>query len=291
MTLSTLPLFALCAAPALALACAADEASPSPTVQATAEAAAPAAEPSQQAQQAFDQAHGLWNELLKARVKGDSFDYGAVKKDPAKLNAYLRQLQAVTPAELKGWKKEERFAFWINVYNAYTIKKVVDNYPLDSIRDLSGAFGLKSVFDNEFIAMQAHHPDGKNDKLSLNDVEHEILRVRFKDARLHAAINCASFSCPPLRGEAFVASKLDKQLEEQMRAFVVDKKRNRFNRDKGRAEISEIFKWFKEDFERDAESIRGYLIRFAPEADAEFLRTAKLKYIDYDWDLNDVKSR
>ncbi|MEM7306815.1 MAG: DUF547 domain-containing protein [Planctomycetota bacterium] len=237
----------------------------------------------------FDQSHRLWNEVLQEHVKDDRFDYAALKKDRGKLDDYIKQLQTVKPDDLKDWSKNERYAFWINVYNAHTILKVIDNYPVDSIKDLSGAFGLKSVFDNEFIKMKAHHPEGTRDKMSLNDIEHGILRERFKDARVHAAINCASFSCPPLLGEAFVAAKLEEQLNKQMRAFVVDKRRNRFNRDKKRAEISEIFKWFSEDFERDAGSVRDYLIRFAPEEDAAFLKDAKIKHLDYDWDLNDVK--
>ena len=236
----------------------------------------------------FDHEHKAWTAVLSKHVKGDRFNYKAVKEDQAALNDYLKTLHAVTPAELKGWKKEQRFAFWINVYNAHTIKKIVDNYPLDSIKDLSGAFGLKSVFDNEFITMKAHHPKGDDDKLSLNDVENGIIRERFKDARLHAAINCASFSCPPLLNGAFVASKLEKQLDVQMRAFVIDTKRNRFDKKKGEARISEIFKWFDKDFERDAKTVRAFLIRFAPEEDAEFLAKAKIRYIDYDWDLNDV---
>ena len=237
----------------------------------------------------FDHQYAVWTQVLRVHVKADSFDYAALKKDTSKLDAYLKQLRTVTPEQLKDWTKEQRFAFWINVYNANTIKKVVDNYPLDSIKDLStGLFGANSIFDKEFIAMTPHHPDGKDDELSLNDIEHGILRVRFKDARVHAAINCASFSCPPLRNEAFVADRLDEQLDEQMRAFVVDTKRNRFDREKNRLYVSEIFKWFEEDFQRDAGSVEEYLVRFAPEEDAEFIRGARVEHIDYDWDLNDV---
>ena len=238
--------------------------------------------------ESFDHGHTTWTELLRKHVRGTDFDYGALAKEPAALTAYLDRLQAVTPAELEGWTEKQRFAFWINAYNAYTIQKVIENYPLESIRELDKAFGLKSVFDQAWIPMQAHHPKKPGKALSLNDIEHEILRVDFADARLHAAINCASESCPPLLGEAFVADRLDEQLETQMRAFVADPSRNRFDREKGVAYLSEIFKWFAEDFERDAESVRAYVIRFAPEEQAAFLREAKLRYLDYSWDLNDV---
>ena len=135
--------------------------------------------------------------------------------------------------------------------------------------------------------MKSLHPDGENEELALNDIEHKILRKRYKDARLHAAINCASASCPPLRNEAFTADKLDAQLDEQMRAFVNDAARNHVDPAQKKLELSEIFKWFAEDFERDAKSVQEFLIRFAPAEKAEFIRGAKIRYIDYDWSLNE----
>jgi len=238
---------------------------------------------------AFDQTHALWSEVLAAHVQGDRFDYAKLKKDAAKLDAYLDALRAVTPQELAAWSKDERFAFWINAYNAFTIKKAVSSYPLKSIRDLDRAFGLKSVFDDEFIAMPGHHPDGKDDKLSLNDIENGILRPVFKDARVHAAINCASYSCPALLGRAFAAKDLEAQLDARMKAFVADPKRNRWSADERRFEHSEIFDWFEGDFERDAGSVRAYLIRYAAPELAAKLKDAKLSSIDYDWSLNDVE--
>ncbi|MCZ6597999.1 MAG: DUF547 domain-containing protein [Planctomycetota bacterium] len=272
--------------PALALIACSGRAQESPSVVAK----TPSAPPATVAE--FDHQHTAWTQILRAHVTDDTFDYAALKKNTSQLKAYLRELRAVTPEKLKGWTKEQRFAFWINVYNAHTINKVVDNYPLDSIKDLStGLFGVNSVFDKEFIEMTPHHPDGKDDELSLNDIEHGILRAKFKDARVHAAINCASFSCPPLRNEAFVADRLDKQLDEQMRAFVVDTKRNRFDRQENRLYLSEIFDWFKDDFERDAGTVKEFVARFAPEKDRELIRGAKVKHIDYDWDLNDVPKK
>lgn len=239
----------------------------------------------------FDQNHAAWTEVLRAAVRDGGFDYALVKKDRAKFDGYLAALRAVTPAELAGWTKEQRFAFWINAYNAFCIQRVVDSYPLKSIRKLDGAFGITSVFEKPFIPLQAHHPDGKNEELALNDLEHKILRVQFKDARLHAAINCASESCPPLRNEAFVAERLDAQLEEQMKAFVNDPARNTIDPAKGELAVSEIFKWFEEDFERDAKSVKEYLVRFAPAEKHEFIRGAKLRHRDYSWDLNDVPQK
>ena len=265
-----------------------EEAATEPEPRETLDASAPR-EPA--SAPAFDHSHALWTKVLQEHMRADLFDYEALKLDSADHEAYLKKLQAVTPEELASWNKQQRFAFWINAYNAWTIKKVVDNYPIKSIKKLGGAFGLKSVFDNKFIPMTPHHPGGKKDKLSLNAIEHDILRARFKDARVHAAINCASFSCPPLRNEPFVADRLGVQLDAQMRAFVIDPKRNIFDTQKNRLRLSEVFKWFAEDFERDAGSVREYILRFAPKDKHDFIRKAKIKYIDYDWDLNDAKKK
>ena len=237
----------------------------------------------------FDHTHRRWNEVLKLHVKGDRFDYAALGKQRVEFDAYLEELGAVVRADFEGWTKPQRFAFWINAYNAFTILKVINNLPLDSIRDLDKSFGLNTVFEQEWIPLKALHPSGKSKRLSLNDIEHAILRERFKDARIHAAVNCASISCPPLLGEAFVPERLNAQLDAQMRAFVADRVRNAFSRDKNTVRLSKIFDWFADDFKRDAESVRDYLVRYASEADAAFLREAKFKFASYDWDLNAPK--
>lgn len=282
MSLSIMIPFSL---PLLVLALGSCSASAAPRVAPVMEASADPGAP----RVPFDHSHALWDGILRAHVRGTDFDYGALAKTPDELYRYLGLLHAVTSAELAGWTREQRFAFWINAYNAHTVQKVVENYPLESIRKLDKAFGLKSVFDQAWIPMPALHPEGKDEELSLNDIEHSILRARFKDARVHAAINCASKSCPPLLNEAFVAERLDQQLESQMRAFVNDPDRNRFDRAEGQIRLSEVFKWFQEDFERDAGSVVEYLVRFAPPEDAAFLRKAKVRYLDYSWDLNDAR--
>lgn len=250
-------------------------------------AAAPAAEPAVLGE--FDHEHALWTKVLAAHVHGDRFDYAALKRDRADLDAYLARLHAVTPAELETWTREQRFAFWINVYNAHTIELIVDHYPVDSIEDIGGKlFGR--VWDQEFIPMNAFHPGGEDDPLSLDDVEHGILRPRFEDARVHVAVNCASISCPPLRAEAFVAERLDEQLDDQARRFVADGRRNVIDRAKGELRLSSIFDWFGDDFERDAGSVRGWVARYASEADAAWIRSTepRIRFLDYSWKLNDV---
>jgi hypothetical protein len=237
----------------------------------------------------FDHSHAAWDALLREHVVGGDLDYAALKADRKAFDAYLARLAAVTPEELSGWSREQRFAFWINAYNAFTVQKVIDHYPLKSIRDLDGALSIRTVFDSEFIPLRRLHPKGKDDDLSLNDIEHAILRERFRDARVHTAINCASRSCPPLRAEAFVAERLDEQLDEQMRAFVADETRNRIEIGAKEIALSEIFKWFSEDFERDGGSVREYVALRAPAEKAATVRAARIRYLDYDWQLNAVR--
>jgi len=240
----------------------------------------------------FDHDHAKWTEVLASNVDGDRFDYRAVRKDPAKLAAYVAELEAVTAEQLAEWSEKQRFAFWINAYNAYTIQLVTEKYPVKSIKDIGGL--LSSVWDRHFIPLNALHPEGKSKKLSLNDIEHEILRPRFKDARVHAAINCASQGCPPLPSAAFTAKKLDEQLDAQVRAWLADGKRNNFDEAKKTLHLSKIFDWFKDDFVRDEKSVRAFVERYAPEEVRAWLSKADkvtIKHLDYSWKLNDVAKK
>ena len=245
----------------------------------------------QEAEVAFDHSHALWTKVLEQHVHGDRFDYAALKEDRATFDRYLAQLERVTAAQLASWSREQRFAFWIDVYNAYTVKLIVENYPLETIKGLGGLF--TSVWDERFIPLEALDPKGEGRKLSLNDVEHEILRKRFEDARVHAAINCASKSCPPLRAEAFVAKELDAQLDEQVKAWLADPQRNRFDREKETVELSKIFEWFQDDFVRDGGSVLGWVAKYVPEERAAWLRAkgVRVRHLDYDWKLNDWRPK
>ena len=199
---------------------------------------------------AFDHSHARWSAVLASCVRAAGVDYAKLKADRAGLDAYLAELHAVTPAELGAWSDAQRLAFWINVYNAHCVQRVAEAYPLKSIRRLDGAGGMNTVFAKPFIPMRAHHPGGKDADLALNDVQDGILRRRFKDARVHAALHNATKSGPTLRGRAYTAEELDAQLGEQMRAFLADPARNRIDAAAKELALSEAFKWFAEDFER-----------------------------------------
>jgi hypothetical protein len=249
--------------------------------------AAPQAQP---ATARFDHTHALWTEVLAKHVAGDRFDYAALKKDRAVFDRYLAQLRAVTAVEHAAWTREQQFAFWINVYNAHVVDLVVRNHPLESIKDLGGLFS--SVWKKSFIEMPALHPSGKPGKLSLDEVEHAILRPRFEDARVHAAINCASLSCPALRNEAFVAARLNEQLDQQVQRWIADPTRNQLDRASKTLRLSKLFDWFRDDFVRDGGSQREWVAKYAPADDALWIHGAgkelEIEYLDYSWKLNDV---
>jgi hypothetical protein len=222
--------------------------------------------------------HEIWDGLLKQHVKKDGFvDYKGFIRDSAKLNQYLKLISTAHPND-KNWSREEQMAYWINAYNAFTVQLIIRNYPVKSIKDIkNGIPFVNTVWDIKFIQMEGY-------KYDLNNIEHNILRPVFKDARVHAAVNCASYSCPALRAEAFTAARLNAQLDDSMRSFINDPLRNRITA--GKAEVSEIFKWFKGDFERDAGSVRKFINKYSgkPMGDG-----VVVSHIDYDWRLNDLQ--
>lgn len=222
--------------------------------------------------------HAQWDALLKRHVDADGWvDYGGFVRDSAALNAYLRLLSSSHPSDA-GWTREEQMAYWINAYNAFTVKLVADHYPVAGIKEIRpGLPFVNTVWDIKFINIQGRVYD-------LNNIEHNILRPVFKDARIHAAVNCASYSCPKLRGEAYEADRLDEQLDDAMRNFIRDPLRNRIAADGSSAALSELFKWFSGDFNEASGSVRAFINRYA---EVPLQESAGITYIDYDWRLNE----
>jgi hypothetical protein len=219
--------------------------------------------------------HAAWDSLLRRYVCNDGMvDYQGFIRDSQQLNRYLGQLAHSHPS-VDTWSRSEQMAYWINAYNAFTIKLIVDHYPVASIKDIQrGLPFVNSVWDIAFINIAGRQYD-------LNQIEHNILRPLFKDARIHAAINCASVSCPRLRAEAYTADKLDKQLDEAMRAFLLDEIRNQPGGTEAR--LSPIFSWFSGDFARDRGSVRAYVNYYLPQP---LPASAHIRYLPYDWQLN-----
>ena len=250
----------------------------------------------------FDHTHVAWTALLKKHVvlihdgKASQVRYANFAKDRAALKSYLDTLSKVSDAEFKAWSKPQQMAFLINAYNAYTVEKILTKYPdLKSIRDFGNVFG--NPWKDKFFTLLGR-------EAYLDWVEHETLRAKgvYNEPRVHFAVNCASIGCPMLREEAFVADKLDAQLEEQTRRFLSDRTRNRYNDKNGQLEVSKIFDWFKEDWQSDykgigtAEPIKSreqFFARYAkllsdsPEAQAKIAeQKAMISFLEYDWSLN-----
>lgn len=240
---------------------------------------------------AFDHDHAALTQVLAKHMRGDRVDYKALSKDRGTLDRYLSQLEAVKPAEFKGWTRDQKFAFWINAYNGYTLQLVVEKYPLDSIKDIGGLFSA-GPWERRFIDLQHLAPSLGKKQLNLETIEHKILRPDFKDPRVHAAVNCASVGCPPLRKEAFVASRLDEQLAEQTKIWLGDAARNSFNPKTKRAKVSKIFDWFAEDFGKKDKKVLAWIAEHGPQETVGWLKDTsgvKLSYTSYDWDLNETK--
>ncbi|CAN5310010.1 DUF547 domain-containing protein [soil metagenome] len=219
--------------------------------------------------------HKDWNELLQKYVSDDgNVDYKGFIKDKERLIIYLSSLKT-NPPDKDLWSSEDQLSYWINAYNAFTVKLIVDNYPLKSIQDLNSSPQSKNtIWHKQFIKIGKQY-------LSLDEIEHNILRKDFKEPRIHFAINCASFSCPPLRNEAFVAERLEEQLHEMAVTFINDPKRNKLNIHK--VKVSKIFDWFKEDFVQQS-SLIDYLNKYSK---VKIDANATINYMEYNWSLNE----
>jgi len=177
----------------------------------------------------------------------------------------LNQLASNIPQD--SWTREDKLAYWINVYNAFTVKLIIDNYPTTSIKD------IKDPWSKRFFKLG-------NKPYSLNDVEHKILR-KMDEPRIHFVIVCASVSCPKLENRAFSATNLEEQLIKATKGFLADSSRNNITQD--RLKISKIFKWFTKDFKQN-----GSLVDFINTyTDIDINKNAKISYNDYDWNLNE----
>ncbi len=208
--------------------------------------------------------HSIWDQLLRKHVSASGkVNYQAIKADPSSLDAYLKILSD-NPIN-KEWSRNQKMAYWINAYNAYTVKLIVDNYPVKSILDLHGG----KAWDHSWIKL--------GDKTyTLNDIEHKILRPQFKDPRIHFAVNCAATSCPPILNRAWTAENLNKTLELQTRKFINNASYNSIG---GDVAVSKIFEWYKEDFGE----LKAYLNKYATKPIAA---GTSIDFKEYDWALN-----
>lgn len=228
----------------------------------------------------FDHSHAVFDALLKQHVRDGWVDYAALKANPGPLADYLQQLGSVREAEFNRWPASDRLAFLLNLYNAATLKLVVDHYPVKSIRDIGTLF--RSPFKLAVVPLFGR-------RVSLDTVEHDILRRQYAEPRIHFALVCAARSCPPLRAEAYLGSRLDEQLRAQGERFLRDPRRNRIDLAGRTLYLSEIFKWFGDDFEKAAGSVQRFLADYLPPEAAAVARQDgfQVRYLKYDWSLNE----
>ena len=221
--------------------------------------------------------HEIWADLLGKYVKPAGVDYSGFKTEEERLDQYLRVLENMDPEKLS---RNDQYAYYINAYNAWTVKLILSKYPdVKSIKDFGTI--LKSPWQKKWVRING-------EVITLDDVEHNILRPRFKDPRVHFAINCSAASCPPLRPEPYLGPALDQQLDDSTRSFVNDA--NSYRLEDNTLYISRIFKWFSEDFNGDA--LEFYLQYAEGDLKAKLAGqkdTIKVKYLEYDWSLNDIK--
>lgn len=216
--------------------------------------------------------HALWSNLLGKYVDElGKVDYKGFQADSTQLSRYLDVLSKHPPGS--NWSEAETMAYWINTYNAFTVKLILDHYPLQSIKDIRAKRSLTgSPWDMKFFKIGGVPFD-------LGTIEHQILRKQFVEPRIHFAINCASISCPKLRQEAYEAAKLEQQLEEQAIAYILDPQQNLINEKQIR--LSKIFDWFRRDFTRSG-SLAGFLKKYK----ADLNPALPIRFMEYDWGLN-----
>ena len=211
-----------------------------------------------------------YNSLLQKHVdKQGNVDYKGLKTDEARLDMYMEYLAATSPN--KTWSINKQKAFWINAYNAYTLKIILENYPLKSITKIKKKG--KTAWKIPFVKVG-------NKLYTLDHIEHKILRKNLFDPKIHVGVNCASISCPKLSNIAFTEENIEAELTRLMNDFVNDPSKNKLSKKK--VQISSIFDWFKEDFTKN-NSVIDYLNTFSK---IEINSNAKINYLKYDWSLN-----
>jgi hypothetical protein len=216
--------------------------------------------------QTFEVNHQSWDSLLKQYVSPQGrVDYLGFQNDKVKLEAYIESLAESAPA-INTQSKAHQLSFWINAYNACTIKLICDNLPLESIKDMSRPW-KQTVLKN------------KSDRWTLDAIEHEILR-NYNEPRIHFAINCASKSCPILANEAYTADRIEDQLNRAAAVFLRDTSKNKYT--PKRLYLSRIFLWFKKDFGK-TEDIIEMMNRYTGQ---NIPSDTSISYLTYDWSLN-----
>jgi uncharacterized protein DUF547 len=224
--------------------------------------------------------HSSWTAILQDYAyQNGMVDYAGLVVDKERLLAYTGLLSRNSPSS--SWDKNDELAYWINAYNAFTVLLIVENYPIESIKDLNPTISIptiRSVWTKEWFQI-----GGKD--FSLDRIEHKILRKKFEEPRIHFAINCASYSCPVLRMEAYTGAKIDTQLEEQAFLFINDISRNEIVQNE--VKLSKLFNWFGGDFKK-GQTLIAFINKYST---VKVNENAKIRFLDYGWALNDQSKK
>jgi hypothetical protein len=230
----------------------------------------------------FDHTYVTWSALVDKHVTAGVVDYTAIARESrALLDESVRALESVCTRDYDGWSRDERLAYWVNAYNIYTVRLIVENMPISSIQDL-GIVKHTVWFRDVTAATPLHKP------LSLDAIEHQILRKEFEEPRIHFAIVCASQSCPRLVSTAYVPARLDEMLDDAARAFIRDETKNRYDANTHTMHLSSIFSWFEGDFTTGGRTLVEFVAPHLDEAvrAAVTQTTPRVAFLDYDWSLN-----
>ena len=214
--------------------------------------------------------HKTWDNLLRKHVSSSGkVNYAGFVKDKGELLKYIKELQS-SYKDLSSWGKNKRLAYWINVYNAVTVKLITDNYPVKSITDLNGG----KPWDKKLINLGGI-------SYTLNVIENKIIRPKYKEPRIHFAVNCAAKSCPKIMNKAWTEDNIKRYLTKQTKAFIANTTENSISADK--VELSKIFDWYKADFGGDNTKLIQFINKYS---EVKINKNAAVTFNEYNWELN-----
>ncbi len=225
----------------------------------------------------FDHFHKNLNLVLKTYVRNGNVNYSDLKSNPYTLNQYIKETSSVSKNNFENWTRDQQLAYLINLYNAITLKLIIDNYPLKSIKNIDSPWDMKIV--NLF-----------GESITLNQLENKIIRKNYNEPRIHFVLVCAAKGCPILINEAYLPVKLNIQLDEQTKEFLLDKNKNSFNIENSEITISPIFDWYKDDFKESSNSVIEFIKPYLSEELSSKTHPGEnsvINYSFYDWSLND----
>lgn len=244
----------------------------------------------------LEEAYIAGNKVLKQHVSvakhSSTVNYKALKESPEDLEKFIKGVQAVGEEEFKKFSKNKQLAFLINAYNLYTLKLIVEKYPVKSIKDIGNV--LVTPWKKKFAWLKLFAK-----KVSLDNIEHKMIRGSdpskklipqvYNEPRIHFAVNCASIGCPALLEELYTEQNLPTMLDKATRMFLQDRTRNYYDGKKSTLYLSPIFKWYKEDFGKNDKEVKAFVLKYLSSKDKQKIakKSTKIEYTDYDWNLNE----